>query len=442
MKRLSIYIILLFAITTTISVFSTEILMAQQENKANSGSFYSGIGFGIPVDHTSPFTMGMGLSGISNYNAISTNISNPAQWGLIGFTQGSVSASLNNFQATDFNSSSQNAIFGIEHFQFIFPVIKNRMGISASITPMVRGDYRQRNGSSFNPLPGQGSSVVYDFTSVGSGGISRFETGFGFSLIDQISLGYAFSANILSMNTTVSPSFSQSQFRAVNFERKKEGYGFGHRFGIYTYIRNLLNDDDQLSFGASVTLPMEIDADQQVTAFRLVNNQRTLVDYNINSPTRNGNVKLPLEFNTGLTYNLSRFVNFDAELLIQNWNDALYTFDPVQQGYFKDRVRTGFGVQYHPYRSEQIGGFLSRIKYSMGVTYDTGHLEINDQDVETVSLNAGIGLMSIRSASSVDLSIHYGIRGTESANLVKENIWGFKISLNLAEMMFVRQRFQ
>ena len=221
-----------------------------------------------------------------------------------------------------------------------------------------------------------------------------------------------------------------------------EGYSMGHRFGLYAFTQSLLRENDQLGFGASLTLPIEIETEQLVTAFRVVNNRRTLIDYNENSPTRNGVIKLPLEFNTGLTYNLSRFVNVDAEVLIQNWSDALYSFDPDQQDYFKDRMKAGVGFQYHPYRSEQIGGLFSNLKYSLGVTYDTGNLEINNQEVETIYLNAGIGLMSIRSYSSIDLSFHYGIRGTESANLVKENIWGFKLSLNLAEMMFVRQRFQ
>lgn len=438
MKRVQIKFICLLLLSVIMAVKAS----AQDQNIAKSGSFYSGIGFGAPADPTSPFTMGMGLSGVSNYNGLSTNISNPAHWGLIGFTQGAISAGLNTYQVSDVNTSAQNSMFGIDHFQFAFPVLRNRLGISLSITPTVRGDFKKRSGGLIDPLQGQGIPVQYDFISTGSGGVSRFEAGLGYSLTNNISVGYAFSANLYSMNTTVRPNFSQSDFRAVSFNRKMEGYSMGHRFGLYAYTRNLIRQDDQLSLGASLTLPIEIDTEQMVTAFRVVNNQRTLIDYNQNSPNRNGVIKLPLEFNTGLTYNLSRFVNVDVELMIQNWSEARYSFNASQQDYFKDRMKTGLGIQYHPYRSEQLGGLFSNLKYSLGVTHDTGHLEINGQEVETIYLNAGIGLLSMRSASSVDLSFHFGFRGTESANLVKENIWGFKISLNLAERMFVRQRFQ
>ncbi len=438
MKRVQ----LIWICSILFSVFLTANTFAQEQNKVNSGSFYSGIGFGNPVDQASPFTMGMGLSGVSNYYGLSTNISNPAHWGLTGYTQATISAGFDTFYASDVNSSAQNSIFGINQFQFVFPILRNRLGISASITPTVRGDFKKRSSGLFNPVPGQGLPVRYDFTSNGTGGVSRFELGLGYALSSNISVGYAFSANVFSMNTTISPEFSQSQFRAVNFNRKMEGYSMGHRFGVYAFTRNLLREDDQLGFGATLTLPVEIETEQLVTAFRVVNNQRRLIDYNENSPNRNGLIKLPLEFNTGLTYNLSRFVNVDAELLIQKWSDALYSFDTTQQNYFKDRMKTGLGVQYHPYRSDQMGGLFSNLKYGLGVTYDTGHLEINGQEIETIYLNAGIGLMALRSASSVDLSFYYGIRGTESASLVKENIWGFKLSLNLAEWMFVRQRFQ
>ena len=439
MKRVNRYPYILVLL---IGLFTATTVQAQNNDLAKSGSFYSGIGFGLPVDYFSPYSMGMGLTGVSNFSGFSANIANPAHWGLIGYTHGSISASLTNTLSSDLNNSKRSAVFGIEQFQLTVPIKRNRVGISASITPISRGDFRNRSSGLHNPLPGFSNSVRYDFTTVGTGGINRFEAGVGFALANQISVGYAFSANILSMNETVVPEFSDNQFRAVNFERKKEGYNFGHRFGIFAFTGNLLGSEDQLSFGATLMLPIEIDAEQKVTAFRSVNNQRILVDYNENSPSRNGTIKMPLEFNTGLTYNLNRFINVGTELMLQQWSDALYSFDTNQQNLFKDRTRIGFGAQYHPYRSDQMGGFFSNMKYSAGMTFDTGNLEINGESIETIYINAGIGLMSTRAVSSIDLSVHYGIRGTESVNLVKENIWGFKLSLNLAEWMFVRQRFQ
>ncbi len=417
-------------------------LMAQSDSRVSSGSFYSGIGFGSPIDLFSPYSMGTGLTGVSNYSGFSPNISNPAHWGLIRYSQGNISASLNQFDASDQTNSVRNALFSIESFQVALPLYRNRLGISASFTPMVRNQFRQVDQGFFNPLPELSNDIQYQLTTIGSGGINRYEAGIGLRVNNFLSVGYAISAQFLTTDNEIFPSFADPQFRQVQFNRKMSGNAFGHRFGVYAFRSNLLRNEDQLALGVSISLPVSIDAEQSITSFRQINNQRTLIELNENSPDRNGTVKLPLEINTGLTYNLSRYTNVLAELLVQRWDEAEYSFNPVQEGYFKDRVRAGLGFQYHPYRTDQAGGFFSNMKYSIGATYDTGHLSINGKDIETIFLNAGIGLMSQRTPSSIDLSFHYGFRGTESSNLVKENIWGFKISLNMAEFMFLRQRFQ
>lgn len=425
-----------------LAVMPAGALMAQSDSRVSSGSFYSGIGFGYPIDLLSPYSMGMGLSGVSNYSGFSPNISNPAHWGIIRYSQGNVSASLNQFDASDQAGSVRNALFSIESFQLAFPLLRNRLGVSASFTPTVRNQFRQVDQGFFNPIPEYSNDIEYQVSTIGSGGINRFEAGFGLRLNSFLTVGYAISNHLLTTDNEIFPAFADPQYRQVQFNRQLSGNAFGHRFGLYAFKSNLIRNEDQLAFGASISLPVTIDAEQSITSFRQINNQSMLIELNENSPDRMGTVKLPLEINSGLTYNLSRFTNVVAELLIQRWGEAEYSFNPGQEAYFKDRVRAGLGFQYHPYRTDQFGGFFSNIKYSLGATYDTGHLSINGQDIETIFLNAGIGLMSQRTPSSIDLSFHYGFRGTESSNLVKEDIWGFKLSLNLAEFMFLRQRFQ
>lgn len=416
---------------------------SQSGDLTRSGSFYSGFGFGSPVDVKSPYTEGMGLAGVSAFTNMSASTANPAHWGLIGFTQGNVRLGLNSFRARDNASSANSALLAFENFQMVFPVLRNKMAVSASFTPMTRSDFEVFNESSFDPVDGVGIDPVNYITNIrGSGGINRFEIGLGYRITELISAGYAFSANLLAQQQESTVGFSDSRYSAILTTREINGHGFGHRFGLFMYKEDIFNEDDQISIGASVSLPVDIDAERTISTFRTVENQRTLIELNEGSADREGLATLPLEFNAGLTYNLSRFVNVSAEMMMQDWDAAQYSYSPDQEAYFKNRVKTGFGVQYHPYRADQPGGVLSGLKYSIGTTYDTGHLSINGKSIETVMVNAGIGLISRRSASSVDLNFHYGIRGTQSSNLVKENIWGFTLSLNLAEFMFVRQRFQ
>lgn len=428
-----------------LGMFLTGNIQAQDRDLANIGSFYSAYGIGAPADVLSPGTMGMGLTGVSAYTSYAPNIANPAHWGLVSFTQGNLTLGLTNFYSNDNTNTSQHSLFGIESFQVVVPVDRGRFGVSLSFTPLARSDYQKYSGGEFDPLPDFSlSPVEYETSTTGHGGVNRFELGAGYRLFNSVSVGYGFSANLLSLQEEQYSLFSSDTYNSSRFDESIEGYGIGHRFGIFTNFSGLFTGDDQLLLGVSLNLPVSVDADKSITSFQNVEGQPVRVELNENSADRDGSVELPMEFNAGLTYNLNRFSNFTAEIQLQNWGDSEFSYSPQQQSYYKDRFKTGFGVQFHPYRSEQARGFFSNFKYSLGTTYDTGHLAIQGEDIETLFLNAGIGLFSPRqnSQSSIDLSFQYGIRGTESNNLVKENIWGFKLSLNLAEIMFRRSRFQ
>jgi hypothetical protein len=82
----------------------------------------------------------------------------------------------------------------------------------------------------------------------------------------------------------------------------------------------------------------------------------------------------------------------------------------------------------------------------LGASYDSGNLKIKGENIKTLLFSAGLGLFSPTKVSgfhsSIDISFYYGIRGTKSHNLVKENIFGIKLSLNLAELFFFRPKLQ
>jgi hypothetical protein len=103
-------------------------------------------------------------------------------------------------------------------------------------------------------------------------------------------------------------------------------------------------------------------------------------------------------------------------------------------------MRIGLGAQFHPYKKAQ-SRFFSSFKYSAGLSYDSGHLTIQEKEIRTLWLHTGLGILS-RSPSSIDVSVRYGFRGTTESNLIEENIWAIGLSVNLAEIMFLRPKLQ
>ncbi len=422
---------------------------AQDTGLAKTGSYYSSIGFGAPADAYSSYTMGIGLPGVSIFSPFAPSTTNPAHWGLIDFTQGQITMGLTNFEASDNFSSARNSLFAFENIQIVLPLMRNKLGVSASFSPVTRANYSRIESGSFMPTDFF-EEVEYASNVTGTGGINRLELGFGYKINNNISLGYAGSIYLLSLEENELIGFSNFQFNRpspgnppVDITSSTTGNSFGNRFGVFTRFSGVFSENDRISFGSTLHLPVSIDGDRSIETFRSVDNRTTRVELNENSPNRSGNITFPLEFNAGLTYHLNSLHSITSEFQFQNWDEAAFTYDNSQQQYFTDRTKVGMGYQYHPYMREQgQQGFFSNFKYSLGATYDDGFLSIEDEDIETLMLHAGVSIPSQRSRSSIDLSFNYGIRGTESSNLVKENIWGFKLSLNLAELMFLQQRFQ
>lgn len=412
------------------------------EDVARSGSIYSSLGLGMPADIFSPYSLGMGLTGVSNFDQLSASISNPAHWGLGGYSVGSLAVGLNSFRSADNFGSAASTEFIIENFQIVLPVQKGRFGVSVAFTPVTRTGYRVFRQGEIQPDPDL-APVQFGTDYIGTGGVSRFEGGFGYRINDNLALGYGASIYISTLQRDVTTFFSSTRFQTLSFDETISGSGFGQRAGLFSRFQNTLKDGDEFTLGATVNLPVNISSTRSAQSVRNIDGQSQLVEVEGGSGIfGDGTIEVPLEFNLGITYNLSKLVGISAEYLYQNWNDAQYSFNPTQEQYYTDRNRIGIGAQFHAYENERSSGFFGNLRYSSGLSYDTGHLKVDGVSVETLMFSAGVGALSPRAASSVDVSFQVGLRGTKSNDLVQETIWGLKLSLNLAELMFIRQRFQ
>lgn len=413
-----------------------------QESKARSGSPYSSIAFGQPSDLLSPHTFGMGLSGVSVYSPYITNSSNPSLWSISAYSQGTIALGFQNFDATDGLGNAVYNQFTIDQFQLVLPIVRSRLGISVGFYPVTRTSYELTDTGTFEP-ESSGSPVDYLNRVSGTGGINKIEMGLGYRFASNFSVGYAASVYLSSINRDFNTIFSVETFSNITYSENTSGNSFGHRFGFFGRHEGILGPADQIALGATLNLPVSIDVERNITAFRNIGGgQFSRVDLLPENANRSGNLQLPLEFNLGLTYNPSRILNLSFEYAEQLWGEAEYSLNPAQEQYLVDRSKIGIGAQYQPYAREGSSGLLSNFKYSAGVTYDSGYLKFENNNIETLMFHSGIGFLSQQTASSVDLGFYLGFRGTEQQNLIQETVWGFKLSLNLAELMFVQPRFQ
>lgn len=413
---------------------ATQALHAQDDLSRNSnGSFYSLFGIGYPFDNTNARESGMGVLGVSLNNLESNSLQNPAAWGSNILTTASSGFKLSRYLAKDGSSESENALLETGYLQLTMPLYKQRLGFSASIYPVTKSNYRIYLNDTEVPAPGDTISYITDLE--GSGGVNKIEFGLGWNITENISVGYAPALAFISKSNRESVYFDQNGYTNNFLDKRINGVTFAQRFGTLLSFYSLLNRNDQLSIGATFALPITFDASQKRTVMRTIENQLQEVVLG----TEKGSVKLPAEFNSGLTYYPSKFINISLEGQLQQWSSFESEFQqPDTDVEMSDRYRLGIGAEYHPYKFNS-GKFLTNFRYSAGLSYDSGHLIVNDEKIDTFWLSAGIGIPS-RTRSSVDVSFRYGIRGTTSNNMIQENIWSVNFSVNLSELMFIRPK--
>lgn len=425
-------------IAVLFGLFGSAAFAQSEGGKVRSGSVYSKIGVGYPVATGNTAAQSMGLFGVSFNDRYVSTLTNPAHWGSTVYGLGSGGVGVESYHSSDATSSVTNSNFMINQFQLQLPIIRGKLGVSGSFSPMTEASFRVLDTDTRFPGEGQQQDTVnVKLDNRGSGGVNRAEFGIGWQVNSHISVGYAASVVFMSMNDAFDASFPGSGYRPSNYTIETHGVGFGNRLGTFISLPGTFQKGDHLGIGLAASLPVSLDAKQEQTG-TISSGRITLTD---ELPRTNGTIRLPTKITGGVSYSPNNLLMFGMEGLYQGWSHYKNDFKPSQQQSFADRYKLGVGVQYFPYLTGS-NKFLSTFKYRTGISYDTGHLKLEGHRINTLKFSFGLGIRAPRSRSSIDLSFEYGLRGTTSSNLIKEQIVGVRLSLNLAEVMFFRPKLQ
>ena len=440
MRRI-LHIIIVSALV--LSFTGTAIAQQAADNQVRTGTYYSKVGVGFPVDLGSSAADGMGLNGVSFMEPFVPSLANPAQWGSTSFGLATGGLSLQSFNASSNQGSTTNSTFTADYFQVQLPLKRNKFGVSASLSPLTRSAFRvSETGSRIIDDGATIDTLNYNGENTSDGGVSKLEVGFGWRINSNVSVGYAPSLVFASIDNEFSTRFDDPAFSTVAFTRQTSGIGFGNRFGVMLNTSKIFNSNDRMSLGATVSLPVDLNAEKvEKSDKRLASGRIETIVLKEGPGLGDGSIQLPLSVNAGLTYEASRMFSISTEAIYEKWSQYSNDFNVDSEQLLTDRYKLGMGIRYFPYIIDS-NRFLSKFKYRFGASYDTGHIKLEGKNIETLMFSLGLGILSPRSRSSVDISFEYGFRGTESQNLIKENIWGLRLSVNLAELMFFRPKLQ
>lgn len=419
------------------------IVLSQESSEGVGGSPYSSYGIGMPLDIGAHNFRGQGILGVSGIaGQLNASLANPAVWGSTFITQGTTGLQLSKFKINNGSSSQQNSNLASGYLHIILPLSRGKSALSFGLYPVTQSSFRTIDSGTL--LSATSDTVGFANEVESSGGVNKFEVGFGFKITNNLYFGYAPSVAFLTLKNSESLLFNSSGFASQNQSSSITGTTFSQRFGVSGMFKKLLNEEDTFTFGATLNLPYTIKGKRDFTAQKEINgiNQEVNLTSLINNSE--GDVYIPVEASFGLGYAPSPILNFAAEGVFQKWSEFSNEIKPSDDAVMSDRLKVGLGGQFHPYKRNS-SAFFSRFKYSGGVSYDTGHLSIQGNDISTLWINTGLGILgrnSTTSFPSVDLSFQYGFRGTNDNNLIKERIWTLGFSVNLNERMFVRPKLR
>lgn len=432
MKNFKILIALLFICTST-DIFA----QTGNSTEARGGSVYSSIGVGFPIDNTSSGLLSQGIIGLTNINRETSSLANPGLWAETFYTQAGTGLQLTRSNVESLTSAGTNVNLETGYIHLLLPVKPGKIGLSVGLYPVTRANYRSVNANSFMNTPT--NEIEYTNEVQSFGGMNKFEIGIGFKVGENFSFGYAPSVAFLTLKNSEALDFNVLGYLDHSQETDYSGAAFAQRFGFTGTFTNLFSDEDRFSIGGSINLPYTLEVSKDFTSIKNVEGFDQEVKLN-EGVDEKGDITMPFEATFGVGYAPSIITNFSIEGQIQNWSGFENELDRSSELLMNDRFKIGFGGQYHPYR-QNLDTFLSGFKYSAGLSYDSGHLSISGEDIQTLWLNTGIGIPS-KVASFIDISVQYGLRGTTTNNLFEERIWAFGFSVNLTELMFVRPKLR
>ncbi len=370
--------------------------------------------YGIGVENKTSFGgfTALGNTGLAQKTTLQINNFNPAN--LANISLGSflyevgVNGTYSNIKTNEISQTTNN--FNFSHLVLAFPATKN-WGMSVGLMPYSKVGY---DIDIENPI--EGSTETF-FTSInGSGGLNKLYWSNGFKLKSNLSIGVELVGLFGSINQEQWVLMGEN---TTYLNDKNVYFSFGVNAGIQYSLNNLLGTKTTL--GTTINLPTVLRAAEASVGTK--SNAIISSEFNQNADDFN----LPLKIGVGVSSQINKNLLVNVDYRKNYWADS-NQFD--NNSLYKDQSIYGIGFEFKP--STNLTSYWNNIKYRVGVNYDSGYLNISNQDINNYSFSLGIGLPTSKNrfSSIININYSYGREGTTSKGLIQENF--HKLTLNLS----------
>jgi hypothetical protein len=365
----------------------------------------------------------MGNTGIAYRSSpITINKSNPASLTTISKNSFLYEVGFNNTFSTkkDKYVSQQNYDFNFTHLAMAFTV--NRYwSMSIGVKPYSKVSYEIDVVQ-----PVEGSSSNYTTKIMGSGGVNEIFWGHGFKLKNNFSVGVEF--------VGLFGSISQEQWVLLGssttyLNDKNVYFSLGINAGMQYSLSSLLGTETTL--GATVSVPTTLRGAEAFVGTK----SNTIISSEFNQNA--DDFDLPLKIGVGISSQINKNILVNLDYRKNYWNNINQSNNA---SFYRDQSIYGIGFEFKP--SSELTSYWNKVVYRAGANYDSGYLNISNQNIDSYSFSLGLGFPTSnnRVSSTINLNYSYGKEGTTNRGLIQENFHKLSINLSLLGNWFQKQK--
>ncbi len=149
---------------------------------------------------------------------------------------------------------------------------------------------------------------------------------------------------------------------------------------------------------------------------------------------------LPQAYGAGLSVTYKQKYTFLADYKYQDWNSVSKDNNYPGKDYSLGssyRASVGFEIS----RKKNFYNSLIELSYfQSGLYYGNSYLQINGQQIRDMGATIGFGVNAMKSPLAYSIVLQYGIKGTTSNNLIRENYTNITFNINYGAIWFTKGR--
>ncbi len=401
---------------------------------ARSPFSYLGIGesYGTALTHN----QGMAGVGISNPQYFYLNNQNPALLVYNRFTVFEAGFIGERRTATGNGISETNGNGNLNYLVTAFPVKVGRWTTSMGLMPYSSINYKLDYVDS---IIGTTSNTV-NVKESGQGGLNQFFWSNGISLNDDFSVGlkatYLWGSIIREYSNTLTNDNTSSPFYPTVYARNfVKDFNFS---GGVSFHKDSISGKKNYKINIGAVYDFKANLNTEYYARLERRNSGGIVDSTTVINNEPGSITIPSSVSVGVSFGKGDYWVIGTDFTYFDYHN-FKDFSGETQPWGTQGWKLSLGTEFTP-DPTQLGGYLKRMTYRTGISYDKYPYLINGSIVRDFGINFGFS-MPVSRISSLDFAIKVGKRGDVKVNTIEENYFKIYFGMTFNDQWFIKRRF-